>query len=263
MNNPTMKSMRFDMWVDDNEDGTVQRNVCSFHIQRVGPSEQQYALRSEYREARKDFGLGFVSFYMDGPELHQLASGKARNLVDGYHNLSVCGDVVTFFDLEIQYRESNGTMEVPFLTLELPRRFWMYLERVARFVWAQQRKADRDNRSERYYSRGNRFELPIPLETLERFQRRYGQGKGKVVQNLCPRIVEKAAENPDVLRQVEHVTNIARNSTRSSYGVAEVSIYDDRESFYWVAKNPKGAVIMNGGINRHMEGERERWSINT
>jgi hypothetical protein len=243
MDNPTFTSMRMDMWVDG------ARNVCSFHIQRPeGVS-----------------GLRYVSFYMDEKELRELATGGMFTLVDGYHNLNVCGDVCTFFDMEMPYRVSCGDMKVPFLAMHLPKRFWEYLLRVSRFVWGEQRKAEESTDKDRYYYKGARFEFDIPQTTLERFQSRFGQGRGKINLILSDKVRAKMVANTEVQRLVEHVSQIARNSTRSVYQTATARVSDAsyNDDFNWSTFAPNGRFIMNGGINCHVRDGVENWSCNS
>lgn len=242
MKNPSFTSMRMDMWVDG------KRNVCSFHIQRPEGVE----------------GLRFVSFYMEDTELRQLATGGMFTLVDGYHNMNVCGDSVTFFDMEMPYRIPCGEMKVPFLALHLPRRFWEYLGRVARSVWAEERRAEEASDKDRYFSQG-RFEFDIPQTTLERFQARFGQGHGKVELILSDKVRAKMVKCVEVQRLVEHTAQIARNSTRSVYQTATARVSDASYSddFNWATFAPNGRFIMNGGINCHVRDGVENWSSNS
>lgn len=242
LKNPVFTSMRMDMWADG------KRNVCSFHIQRPEGVE----------------GLRYVSFYMEDTELKQLSQGGMFTLTDCSHSLHVCGDVVTFYDMEMPYRIEAGTLKVPFICMHLPRRFWEYLLRVARFVWTAQRRAEEASDKDRYFSQP-RFEFAIPLTTLERFQRRFGQGQGKVDLELSDKVRAKMVANTDVQRLVESVRNIALNTTRSIYQTARCRVTDASHSddFNWATWTPKGQFIMNGGINCHIRDNVEHWSSNS
>jgi hypothetical protein len=245
--NQDLKNIRFEMWVDDNSETGTQRSVCAFHINRKDNSSK---------------GLGYVWFVLSDIELNSLSMGKVESLKDGYHNLNVSGDYCTFYDLEYP-RDNCGVLSVPYMRLELPRVFWRYLERIAKITWRSLRAFNEACKGDRYYS-GRRIEIDIPLATLERFQLRYGSGKGEVECQYSPRLIEEMSLRPQLKEKVQQVETIARNYTRSKYHIVVASIQNDGNGYYFSTRDHKNRRGLNGGIVNHSkEMSGNNWSIHT
>jgi hypothetical protein len=155
-----IKSIRIDAWTDGKE--------------RDGSPYERFALHIERDDAAA--GLRRVWFILSARELRALIVGEQSEFADGYHRMSVCGDEVTFYDLDFP-RDDAGAMTLKYMRLQIPRPFWRYCARIARFVWRAQYAAIAAGADD--YNRPSRIELSIGLETLERFQRRYGTGRGE------------------------------------------------------------------------------------
>ena len=255
-----IKRIRLEAWVDDNHDRGTQRSVMALHVDRE----------------KEALGLRHVWFIMDDKELRRLTNGEYCSLEDGYHMLRNYGDFCTFFDLEIP-RDECGIMQIPYLRMNLPKVFWKYLERLSRAIWRGLRKTDQENKNDRYYYSGRRIEIEIPLETLSRFQARYGRGLGQIDRQYSERLLLELGTRPEKLVQdnpnynrrslhdcVRQVEQIARNATGSVYKTARCSITNDWDGYYF--KVP-GLV---GGICNHARDANDRpdpngndWSIHT
>jgi hypothetical protein len=252
-----IKQIRWEVWVDDNQDRKMQRNVCAFHVDREGEIT--------------DGSLRSIWFVLEESELQGLSKGTVQSLVDGYHKLEVSwpGSVI-FFDMEIP-RDDAGVMKIPYLRMNLPKRFWEYLYRIAKFSWAQLRKADQENKNERYYYSGRRIELIITKEVLARFTSRYGQGLGKIDKQYSERLISELQTRPEKLPQdnpsytrrslkdcIKQIEQIALNSTRSVYQTARCRISNDMDGYFFQVP------FMHGGIVQHgREPNSDDWSIHT
>ena len=73
----------------------------------------------------------------------------------------------------------------------------------------------------------------------------------------------KLQESSNLTEMLNRVQIIAQNSTRAKHEIATVSLSKDWDGFFWVAKTPKGASIMHGGIINHGRVGEPDWSIHT
>lgn len=232
-----IKRIRFELWVDDNSERGIRRSACAFHVDREEGCT----------------GLRYIWFVLSEQELSALGKGTVSSLEDGYHKLSIFDQLHTFFDMDFP-REDSGRMEVSYLRLNLPRPFWRYLARIARTTWAGLRRADEECQNERYYYSGRRIEVSIPLETLERFQRRYGRGTGQVEERFSDALRAEMAASPDLTEQVERVIQIARGYTTHCYQTVVASISGKPGDWYFCIFDQKNRRSFNGGIILHSDG---------
>jgi hypothetical protein len=113
--------------------------------------------------------------------------------------------------------------------------------------------------------------IKLSKERRERWLRLYGAAKGKLEFKVCGDVTETflakcLAEDPDgkgrLAQNVEHVKQIALNSTQAFWETATLKLAKDWDGFYWEAYRPSGARIMNGGIINHGK-DKPDWSIHT
>ena len=234
-----IKSIRWECWIDGS------RNVSWLHIDREEGCQ----------------GLQRISFIFSEEELHNLAQGKLQSVSDLSHHLSVFGDSCTFYNMEFP-RSDSGQMTIPYFRLSLHRVFWRYLERIARFIWAQSRLAEKEREKDRYYSQ-QRVEIEIPLETLVRFQETYGTGKGNLIFNFSDKFVEAYCYSDGLKEKLEMLKDIARNYTQSKWGTAMLIVSNDGNGYYWSCWDNFGRRGLNGGLINHGQDEQESWSIHT
>jgi len=231
----TLTSFRFDAWTDG------PRNACAIQWDREAP------------------GLERTWFVLEESELHGMAMSTVSALEDGYHKLSRFGDSVTFYDF-MPPGSGAGEVKVKYATLNMPRAFWRYLERIARTYWNLERRARAVQDSDTAW-RIPRLETVIPQATLARFVQRYGHGRGAVNVETTERLRAEMASDELLRERVEYVTRIAQNSTRSVYQTARLAIQNDGESYYWCAIAPSGRRVMNGGIIKHDRDGSHEWGI--
>lgn len=239
-----LTSIRVEAWTDFGTSGN--RNVFALHLDRPDSAK----------------GLRRVWFVLEERELDAMANGTTQALEDGYHKLSVFGDSCTFYDF-MPPGAGAGIVEVPYFAVQLPRVFWRYLRRIARFIWRDSVKAKAKCDEERGYWRGERTEVQIPLATLARFQATYGHGTGSVDARLSERFVRDVATRPDLREQAERITTIARNYTRSKWSSVILRVTDDGEGYYWSTVDTKGRRGLCGGIYNHGKEGKDDWSIHT
>jgi hypothetical protein len=212
-------------------------------------------------------GLKSVWFFLSREELHSLAYGTASCIEDGHHRLSLMSrDHCVFYDFCIP-NKGAGVMEVPYFTANLPRVFWKFLFKMSCYVWKQSRAAEKEVLANKGYWSSNRLEVSIPLETLARFQSRYGQGLGKIDRQYSQRLLLELGTRPEKVDSnhyrslkecVEKVERIARNSTRSVYQTVRCSIQNDMDGYFFSVPN------LHGGIVNHAARENGNdWSIHT
>ena len=233
------KTFSFEIWTDGRYD------MCS--------------IRADLAQEGK--GLRYVWFVFDRRDFEAIVAGKTSTAADGFHKLDICGDLWTFFNLEMP-RDTSGTMSVPYYRAEIPRTFVKLLARVAGRVWTMQRKYGTEE------SRGDKVTLEFDAAYRARITRLYGQGKGLVDWQTLPETRERidalAREDKGFAERLEQLETIARNTTCGFHQRAALSISKDYDGFFWSAKNPQGQSVLHGGLVNHAarEGGHD-WSLHT
>lgn len=210
-------------------------------------------------------GLKHLWFVLGSDELLGLVSGRSCTAQDGYHHLSVMGDLWSFYDLELETRKTSGNLPVRFYNVELPRFFARMLLRVAKATWTKMRANGETH--------GEKKLFEFTPEYLTKILRLYGQGKGKVEVSFSRHGSEdqtarewaekRAREDKGFAERLEYLKRIALNSTRAFYDTAHLYLYKssrDESYFDWTACKPNGRSIMNGGLVLHSDGD---WGIHT
>lgn len=236
-----IKDFRFEVWTDG------RHQMCAF--------------RAEMPESK---GLNYLWFVLHRSELQSLSEGRLMTAQDAYHQLSVMGDSWTFFDLELDYSSDSGILPVKFFNLKMPRFFVRALYRYAVKVWGPYPKPKDpvQDPSQDWIKKV----LNISSERLARIQKIYGQGTGQVKVNLLDRASEylNSPEGQDqvLLRQLAHLERIAANQTYMFFQTAKLNLALDRKEdyFYWAVYTSKGAIVMNGALIKHSDGN---WGIHT
>ena len=246
----TLKSLRFEIWVDGYHD------MCS--------------IRAEVSDESP--GLRWLWFVFTADEFRELVGGRGSTASDGYHKLSTVGESWTFYDLEMPSK-SSGIMSVPYLRVNFPRTFMRAVLRLVRKTWKSQRAALKNGIDSRDIPR---VYLEVSAKHREKSARLYGNGLGNVnVEYDDPTTAEWLSrcekEGGETFNRMwERVKTIARNTTYGFHQTATVRISKDGRSwddgFRWVAISPRGSRVMDGGLINH--GGRENqpahaWSIHT
>jgi hypothetical protein len=251
----TLRDLRFEVWVDgERERADCARKIIAIHA-KVG---------DEPREENAK-GLRYLSFYMSSLEFGDLVEGRASAANDIGHNVRVFGDDWTFYDLDFP-RAARGEMRVPYVRVDFPRLFMKSVLSLARKTWRHQIAALVAG-----VPAGDipRVELNVTHEHAARVVRLYGAGKGRVEMHMDEKTRDALdtanAGDTEFAGKVDHLLNIARNSTRGFHQSGHVRIsVDDERCFYWGAYSHNGKRIMNGAIVDHArEAGSHDWSIHT
>lgn len=209
-------------------------------------------------------GLRYISFYLYREEFESIVNGKSSSANDIAHNFRAMGDHWTFYDLDFS-REASGIMQVPYLTVNVPKFIQQLILTVAKRIWAMYHKAFDTNPSEAQYL--DRVKLEFSQATRDRWVRLYGFGKGKVVLDIDPQVQERFDEhmkNDQFQKRIEYLKQIALNSTIAFFETGTVKISKDWDGYYWRALNPHGQQRMVGGlVNHSREPGKFDWSIHT
>lgn len=265
-----IKSFRFDIWTD--RDG---REVCALNIVRKTNEDNLCPLCGEWgghgsNQCRsgihdKPLGLKQVWFVLERHELERLATGKITALEDGYHKLSLFGELCTFYDM-MPPNDDAGIMSIPYFRIVLPRVFFKFLLRIARYCWKQSHISFEETEKSGGYWYGSRLELSIPLETLARFQERYVAGAGEIKEVFSDRLLTEMRFRPGLREKVAQVLQIGKNSTRNAFETITMFIVNDGANGYFFSfRDQKGRQrSLIGGIVNHAEDKRmDDWSIHT
>lgn len=206
-------------------------------------------------------GLRYISFYFTRQEFTDIVMGRSSSACDIGHNLRAFGDMWTFFDLDFPSK-AEGVMQVPYVNLMVPKQAQLIMLKAAKRVWAGLKKNPPENRYD-----APRVSITLSQSWRDRMMRLYGVGKGKVqldLRGVSELQLEKECQTESFKHAFERVKTIAQNSTRAYFQTATLYISKDREDYYWIARNPKGFTIMNGGIVNHSkDGDAPDWSCHT
>jgi hypothetical protein len=234
--------IRFEAWIDG-----AHRDVCALHINRP--------------EGAK--GLRGVWFVLESKELDDLVHGRISSLEDGYHKLSVFGESCTFYDFNFP-GDDAGDIICPYFRVNIPPAFFRYLQKVARFVWREARKAKAECEARRDYWRGERVDTEIPISTLTRFQATYGRGTGTVDAQFSDRLITDSAVRPQLREKLDYITTIAKGYTRSKWHTVTLRVSNDSDGYFWTTRDNKGRQGLHGGIVNHSrDPQKDDWSIHT
>jgi len=176
----------------------------------------------------------------------------------------VTGDHWTFYDLDSFPREDTGVLSVPYVRIELPGTFMKAVLRLAERTWRMLRL----NMPEENYNRP-RVELTLTAERMQRVCQFFGRGKGSVEIDMSDETREylgqRIRESDKLVRKIDQVADIARNTTRGRHQTARLSLRKDWDGFDWGAYSPgsNGRCVMNGGIVDHGPKGSPDWSIHT
>lgn len=205
-------------------------------------------------------GMQSLSFYMSKTDFEDLMLGRQSAAVDCSTHLSIpYGGCFLFTTFDLPHN-ARGVARVPYVQICLPPDVRRILVRAVRMTMP---RAQVD---------GPRLEIPIPRALRERWDRQYGQGKGRievVMEEDTRAYLAECLEQPEDtrFRQCwEGVQNIARNSTWRWNETAHIQLhkYHRGGEFSWAVYNPKGSFIMNGGIIDHgKDGGKPDWSTHT
>lgn len=201
-------------------------------------------------------GLSHLWFVFErNTEWYGFVSGKQSAFEDGYHKLFGFGELCTFLDFEPP-NHMAGRTSVPYVRMMFPMHVRHMLDRLVK------------RRSYDLAEHDARASIDLPLSTRKRWMRQYGQATGRVEWRLQMQDKERLHRDfldPSFFRCLENVRRIAANTTRAWWEVAAVSFTTDGPGgYYWAAYNPRGGMIMNGGIIDHSHGNSESsWSIHT
>ena len=227
-----------------------------------------------YRDADKDArkpGLQSVWFVLTREELIAIVAGKVSAARDGMHSLNVSGERWTFYDLDLPSRESRGIAHVPYAHVNMPYAVQRLLLRWAKQVWAKQaamRKVD----ARVDYNTSTEATLDL-MPHVERWERKYGQGKGQVRLVLDTyaysgpstadmfAIARAMGGNFDEI--VARLETMARNRTFAADETVDLPIYRDSSRaddpcFTW-----RAAGMFGGLVNHAKAGETPSWSLHT
>jgi hypothetical protein len=249
----TIKSFKFSMWSDKRG-----YDMCCIEARNSSLRSSDLSVRDE-----SETGLRYISFYMTREEFYSLVRGKSSSANDIGHNVRAYGDSWTFYDLDFP-RATSGVMSVPFVRIDFPRFVQELLLTIATKAWSLYKQAFANGMEEYDMQRAC---IEFDQKTCDRFVRLYGSGKGKVVLNMSDETREnfnKDMENAQFRDRVEHLKRIALNSTRGFFDCASVRINGGDGDYYWVAGDPSGRTILNGGLILHSrDSANPEWSIHT
>lgn len=240
MNN--LKNFQFEVWRNYNCDS------CSF--------------RMEFPEYTGTKSLSRISFIMSREELKEIANSTFASANDGYTNLRVMEDRLSFYYLELPTDLGGGVYDLKYFNLNVPKFFVKMLYRLAVRIWGPHGiKREEIERKEFTFS----------SQYLERISRLYGRGKGSVKFNWTPatkKLIESISNESLQFRELfDRLVNMAKNSTRGFHQSGTLTIMEEHGSFYWATYEPNGNRIMNGGLINHHDkkdqGGLHDWSIHT
>lgn len=169
-----------------------------------------------------------------------------RVFVDGYH---ICDatwpGVLKFIDTdEIPAGQSAGKAQMRFYVMQIPDEALRYI--AARLA------------AVRSYD--------VTVEERERWDRLFGQGKGKVVTWIDPRIearFQRDVTAPSLQRCLEHWTRVASNTTYRYDQNATLRITRDGEGYFVEVITPQSTRSMHGGWVNHGSEDAPSWSSHT
>ncbi len=167
------------------------------------------------------------------------------------------GDDVLFTRMDAVFdhgRRTRGVASVPFYAATIPAFVRRWMLRVVKKVWDHPAFLHADP-----YQRP-KVEIAIPEARRERWGLLYGYGKGECdleADEETRGLVDALSAEPSFARDMQHLRQIARNSTRGFHQRARLAIFAEHwggkfsRSFGWIAKTPRGRTIMNGGLIDH------------
>lgn len=210
-----------------------------------------------------------IYFVMLEDELKRWTRGGFDlTISDGFHKLQCHGDTCVFYDLEFP-NEDQGVANIRYARVSIPTYVRKLMLRVANRLWKEDEKLSADQR----YTRQEPT-ISFSKERIERWLKLYGEQTGSVEFNMSPEtlaFMEKclAEDNPTekhmaFQNSLNHIRQIALNTTRAFFQTATVNLYKDLDGFNWSVYTPKKQFIMNGGIVNHSHNPNETsWSIHT
>jgi len=207
-------------------------------------------------------GLNYIWFVLTKHEFVQLCSGKRSTFEDGYHKLSSFGDLFLFYDMENWPKDNNGTMNVRYVNLTIPRKVQIFMLKRANNIW-DARKIDKSP---------ERTTVEFNKVLCDRLIRQFGTGKGKSKLEFrndeylpvsTKNLFESFLGNPSFERNINNLLTIAKNQTQSYNEMAQVFLAKDGEGFTFDVMTPQHQSIMYGGLINHGTEEKPDWSIHT
>jgi len=201
----------------------------------------------------KDSDLYSISFFFTKEEFKKFASGSWSTFIDITYHCQSIGDMALFFSINVP-RETYGTMNVPFYSLQFPVFARRIILRAAEKIWAKN-STDREK-------------IVVDDERSARWVKQYGDGKGEVevdivspeTSQLYNEIKDKGGEFND---RMERLQTIAKNGTIAFFQTGKVRLMKDWDGFTFDIISPKGKSTMFGGLVNHGRDGKFDWSIHT
>lgn len=222
----------------------------------------------EERAEDEKKGPHYISFYMLREEFEGIVTGNsfAGSMNDGNHNIRVMGEVWTYYNMEFQ-RANAGVMKVPYVNLSFPYFCQKTILRAARLIWdakhvlhlALTDKSTMDARD----AANERVSIHLTQPILARWDRLYGQGKGKVALDCDDRtrssLDAALKEDESLSDNYERLLAIAKNTTYSfcDVGTLYLSVCSDGREYSFSTAGMHGAIVDHGKDGKH------DWSIHT
>lgn len=167
------------------------------------------------------------------------------------HHMHICGDTCTFYDFSIPSK-ATGTMEIPYVSVNIPLFVRKVLTRYARLV--QKGLSDSD-----------RVEVTLSHERIARWKKLYGIGKGSVDVELASyygdedvaATLEERKKKGNFTEMLGRLEQIERNQTYAFFQKRTLRIAKDWDGYTFVS----GGLF--GGLVNHGTEEEPNWSIHT
>lgn len=229
------------------------KHLSNVRFQAINtPQGPLFTFSADTGVERGQLGLKFISFVFVSSEFEKFATDTFFVAHDSGYIANSCGDLVTFAQFSVP-QTRTGEQKIPYVNVIIP----MFVRKVIRTRLLQMLK-ERE--------RGDRVELSIPQKTVERWSRQYGQGSGDVRINMDDRttklINHYLNQSDSLMMQLDRLHLIAKNTTYRFFHTASLNLSCDDKHFYWDIVDPRGRIVLNGGIINHSE-NGEDWLIHT